>query len=101
MDELSKEYRKISIIIGIIILVIIFGISIFFMKIHFDKTKKEVVRYEDKSDLSYKVELKENEYYQYYPYLQYYKYFYFVDESWTLSTFVYYNYYIHLVKTSQ
>lgn len=64
MEELSKEYRKITIVIGSIILTIIFILSIFFLKIHLDKAKIDVVHYDDESDLSYKVELKENEYYE-------------------------------------
>lgn len=64
MDELLKDYRKITIIVGIVVLTIIFIVSIFFIKIHFDRTKVDVVHYEDESNLSYKVELKENEYYE-------------------------------------
>lgn len=63
MDELLRDYRKISIIIGIIVITIIFIVALFFIKIHFEKNQLEVLHYEDNSDLSYKVWLKENEFY--------------------------------------
>lgn len=63
MDDLLRDYRKISIIISSIIITIIFIVSLFFIKIHFEKNQLEVLHYEDDSDLSYKVWLKENEFY--------------------------------------
>ena len=63
MDDLLRDYRKISIIISIIVIAIIFIVALFFIKIHFEKNQLEVLHYEDDSDLSYKVWLKENEFY--------------------------------------
>lgn len=63
MDEVLKNYRKINIIISTATLIVIFIFAIIFIKIHFDANQKEIIKYEDSNTLSYKVLLKENDYF--------------------------------------
>lgn len=63
MDEILKNYRKVNIIISTATLIVIFIFAIIFIKIHFDANQKEIVKYEDSNTLSYKVLLKENDYF--------------------------------------
>ena len=64
VKEWIQDNRKYSIYISLGILVFILLISIFFLKIGFDKNKKKYVQYSDSKSLEYKVMLKQNEYYK-------------------------------------
>lgn len=63
MEELLKEYRKTSIIIGFVIIALIFVVALIFMKIYLSESQTKVLQYKDNSELTYKVLLKENEFY--------------------------------------
>lgn len=67
--EWIEDNRKYSIYIGLGILIFVLIISIFFLKIGFNKNKKKYVQYSDGKNLEYKVMLKQNEYYKN-PYLE-------------------------------
>ncbi len=64
VKEWIQDNRKYSIYISLGILVFILLISLFFLKIGFDKNKKKYVQYSDSKSLEYKVMLKQNEYYK-------------------------------------
>ena len=62
--EWLKENRKITIYIGIAILIFVLLLSVIFFKVHINLNKTATISYIDSENIDYKVAYKDNEYYK-------------------------------------